>query len=109
MTIEMHTPQDRIPAGVINQIRNNVLELYHLDPNISRAEVFFHESSTFTGNEPRCNILLTIYKDNIFVSRSGENYTQASQEVLKELKRFIKSRHEAKASLPEELTSTVSV
>jgi hypothetical protein len=109
MTIEMHAPQDRIPAGVINQNRNNVLELYHLDPNISRAEVFFHESSTFTGSEPRGNILLTIYKDNIFVSRSGENYTQASQEVLKELKRFIKSRHEAKASLPEELTSTVSV
>ena len=59
MTIEMHTPQDRIPAGVINQIRNNVLELYHLDPNISRAEVFFHESSTFTGSEPRCTIRTT--------------------------------------------------
>ena len=109
MTIEMHTPKDRIPAGVINQIRNNVLDLYHLDPNISRAEVFFHESSTFSGNESRCNSLLTIYKDNIFVSRSGENYTHASQETLKELKRFIQNRHEANASLPDVLTSTVSV
>jgi ribosome-associated translation inhibitor RaiA len=92
MTIEIHSPHKDTTETLVNSIKKSVLELYHLDKDISRGEIYLLQARGDSNKEKRCDIRLSIYKDAMFVSRRAPNYTEACKEAVKELKKMVKQK-----------------
>ena len=76
MTIEFHTAYGKVSEKLITDIRNEMLELSHINKDISRAEVLLKEDKTIIPGENKvCEIKLTVYGDDLFV--------HAGQKILK--------------------------
>lgn len=108
MTIEFHASVGA-SESLVQSLRSRITALYHLEPNIRRAEVYLHSSQEPNVTVQRCDIFLTIFRDNIFVSRRGATLEEACNSVLAELNTLLHARLRAKDQLPEVTVSTVKV
>ncbi len=109
MTIEFHTPAREVQEWVIDDIKKKLTEFHHRDKEISRAEVHFRKHPIAFDGDYVCEINLTIFGNSIMVQRSGDSYTQASREVLKELAEIIEDQIQKQKEPPGEIYSSVRV
>jgi ribosome-associated translation inhibitor RaiA len=108
MTIEIHAPHKNIEESFLQSVKQRLLKIYQADKDISRAEIFFHDSKNQSQGAKTCDLRISIFKDNIFISRTGVNYENAVDEVLKELESLLKERN-LSDHLQDDITSTVDV
>ena len=92
MTIEIHSPHKDTTEPLINSIKKSVMELYHLDKTISRGEIYLLQARGESEKEKRCDIRLSVYKNTMFVSRRAPDYSVATRDAIKELKKMIKQK-----------------
>jgi len=110
MTIEFHTPYGKISEKLVKSIRNDVMELSHINKKITRAEIEFKEDPGILHGENKvCEIRLSIYGDNLFVRRSTENFEKSSKAAIKELKSLVRQQVKKQNEPPEFLLSTVKI
>lgn len=110
MTIEFHTPHGKISEKLVNNIRNKMLELSHINKEISRAEIILKEDETIIPAENKvCEIRLTVYGDDLLAHARTENFEQSAKEVIRELKKMVKQQVKKQKEPPDEMTSTVKV
>ena len=109
MNIEFQASQGQVKEWVIDHVREKLMELYHRDKRISRAQVYFREQPDAEGGSKICEIDLSIYGDSLFVRRKAGSFEQASMEVLKELTEKVDEQIRNQGEPPEEITSTVNV
>ena len=93
MTIEFHTPFGKVSEKLVSSIRNDVMELSHINKKISRAEVMLTEDPGVTGVENKiCEIRLSIYGETLYVRTRTEKFESSAKDALKELKRLVKQQ-----------------
>ena len=110
MTIEFHTAYGKVSEKLVTDIRNEILELSHINKDISRAEVLLKEDKTIIPGENKvCEIKLTVYGDDLFVHARTENFEKSAKEAIKELKKMVKQQVKKQKKTPDEMTSTVKV
>jgi putative sigma-54 modulation protein len=110
MTIEFHTAHKKVSEKLITALRNELLELSHVNKQIARAEVFLKEDETILQGENNiCEIRLTIFGDNLLAHARAENFEKAAKETTKELKRLVKQQVKKQHEPPDSMTSTVKV
>lgn len=93
MTIEFHTPYAKVSEKQVNDIRNEILELSHINKQISRTEVLLKEDETIIPAENKiCEIRLTVYGDNLLAHARSENFEKSAKEAIKKLKKMVKQK-----------------
>ncbi|MDP4261379.1 MAG: HPF/RaiA family ribosome-associated protein [Bacteroidota bacterium] len=108
MNIGFHAPQGEVKEWVIDHVRQKLMDLYHQDKGITKAQVYFREQPDDERNKI-CEIELMIYGDPLFVHRKAPSFEQASNEVLAELAEKVDEQIRNQGEPPEEITSTVKV
>ena len=110
MTIEFHTQYAKVGEKLINYIRDEVMNLVHLNKDIVRAEVTVKEDKSIIPSENKvCEIRLTVFGDNIFVHKRENDFKTAAKGVIKELKRLVKQQVKSSNEPPDQITTTVDV
>ncbi|MBC6490114.1 HPF/RaiA family ribosome-associated protein [Flavihumibacter stibioxidans] len=109
MTIEINCPHLKIEESFLKSMEKELLELSHLNKDISRAEVFFREDESQPADNKICEIRLTVFSDNLYARRVSENFYLSAREVMDELKTRVLRQVELGKEPPEETTSTVDV
>jgi ribosome-associated translation inhibitor RaiA len=109
MTIEIHAPNLQVNEKTIESIEKNVMRLCHLGENISRAEIFLTQDAASGKEDKICKVRLSIFGDDLFVSKKAESFGKAAAAATKALKNVLNKKQEVRNGLPDELTSTVDV
>ena len=109
MTIEFHTPAREVQEWVIDDIKKKLTEFHKIDKEISRAEVNFRKHPIAFDGEYVCEINLAVFGNSIMVQRTGDSYTEASREVLKELSKIVDEQIQKQKELPDDIYSSVKV
>lgn len=110
MTIEFHTPYGKVSEKLVNSIRNDMLELSHINKKISRAEVILKEEQTvFKGENKVCEIRLSVFGDNLFIRSRTDNFESSAKEAIKDLKRMVRQQAKEQKEVPDQMLSTVKV
>lgn len=109
MTIEIHSPNLQVNERTIDAIKKKVLNLSHLGEKISRAEIFLTEDAALPREDKICKIRLSIFGDDLFVSKNAESFGNAATAAIRALKKGLKKKQELRNEPPEEVTSTVDI
>ena len=110
MTIEFQTAYGKVPEILVNDIKNEILKLSHINKDISRVEVLLKEDETISpGDNKVCEIRLTVYGDDLLVHTRTENFKKSAKEAIKELRKMVKQQVKKQKDPPDEMTSTVKV
>jgi ribosome-associated translation inhibitor RaiA len=109
MTIEIHAPNLEVNERTIDTINKKVLKLSHLGEKISRAEIFLTKDAALAKQDHICKIRLSIFGDDLFVSKNADNFGKAATAAIGTLKKGLKKKQELKNEPPEEVISTVDV
>jgi len=105
MTIEFQTPYGKIPEKLVSKIRNEILELSHINKDISRAEVLLKVEETISPADNKvCEIRLTGSGDDLLSHSRSVNFRKSAKEAINELKKMLKQQAPS-----EEIFSTVEV
>ena len=109
MTIEIHSPNLQVNARAIDAIKKKVLTLSHLGEKVSRAEIFLTEEAALGKENKTCKIRLSIFGDDLFVSKNADSFVKPATAAIRVLRRGLKKKQEVRNELPEEVTTTVDV
>ena len=86
-------PYGKVSEKLVSDIRNEILELSHINKDISRAEVLLKEDETIIPAENKiCEIRLTVYGDDLLAHTRTENFKKSAKEAIKELKKMVKKQ-----------------
>ena len=110
MDIEFHTASGKVSEGLVRKIRNEMLNLSHLNKEISRAEIVLKEDTTI--NPPKnkvCEIRLTVYGDDLLSHSRTESFNNSTTGAIKELRKLVRQQVKKQQEPPDEITSTVDV
>jgi ribosome-associated translation inhibitor RaiA len=93
MKIEFQTPYGKVPEKLVSEIRNEIIELTHINKNISKALVLLKEDEAIISTENKiCEIRLSVYGHDLFAHARTENFKNSSKEVIKDLKKRLMQR-----------------
>jgi ribosome-associated translation inhibitor RaiA len=109
MTIEIHAPNLQVSEKTIDAIEKRVMDLSHLGEKISRAEIFLTEDAALGNVVKICKIRLSIFGDDLFVSKKADSFGRAATAAIRVLKKGLKKKQEVRNEPPEEITSTVDI
>ncbi|HET6766427.1 MAG TPA: HPF/RaiA family ribosome-associated protein [Chitinophagaceae bacterium] len=109
MTIEIHSPNLRLNERTLHAIRKKVLNLSHLGEKVSRAEIFLTEDAALAKENKICKIRLSIFGNDLFVSKNADSFGTAATTAIRALKKGLKKKQELRNEPPEEITSTVDI
>jgi putative sigma-54 modulation protein len=109
MTIEFHSPHGKVKEWIVDYMKSKLIELHHLEPAISRAEVYLKEEPGVSAESKICEIDLTIFGESLFVRRSAGSFEEASREALDSLTADMQSQVGRRNEPPDRITSTVKV
>jgi putative sigma-54 modulation protein len=109
MTIEIHSPNLQVNERTIDAIKKKVLNLSHLGEKISRAEIFLTEDAPSAKEDKICKIRLSIFGDDLFVSKNADSFGKAAMAAIRVLKKGLKKKQELASEPAEEVTSTVDI
>ncbi|HEU4575277.1 MAG TPA: HPF/RaiA family ribosome-associated protein [Chitinophagaceae bacterium] len=109
MHIEFHTPQGQVKQWIIDFVKEKLLEFYHKDREIARAEVYFKQQGGNDADNKVCEITLTIYGNSLFVHRKAATFEQASRETIDELTGKVNEQIRQQNEPPDQTTSTIKV
>ena len=108
MTIEFHTPNCKVSEKLINNTRNKMLKLSHINKEVSRAEIILKEDETFIPAENKvCEIRLTVYGNDLLARARTDDFETSAKEVVRKLNKMVKQQVKKQNEPPDELTSTV--
>lgn len=106
MHIEFHTPAGEVKEWLLQHMKEQLVELHHYEPAISRAQVYFRYSSD-RGNVVEVDI--PTFGTSLFIHRTSDSYEQAMREVMEELSSKVMERYNARNEPSDEVISTVEV
>lgn len=110
MTIEFYNPAGKISEKLISSIRNNILELSHINKKITRAEVAMKEETGIIGKENKvCEIRISIFGDNLYARARTETFEGSSKQAIKDLKRMVRQQVMKQNDPADVILSTVKV
>ena len=110
MTIEFHTTFGKVSEKIINEIRNEIINLSHISKNITRAEVLMKEDKNIVPTENKiCEIRLTVFGDNLVAHARTENFKDSAKDALKDLKRMVKQQIKKNKEASNQVISSVKV
>lgn len=109
MTIEFYTPQGEVPEHIIFFLKEKLMEFYHRDNEIRRAEIVLRTQHVMEGNDHVCEVTLSIYGEVLMVHRSAENFMEAARAVVEELSVKVDEFLQRQKEPPDQITSTVKV
>ncbi len=109
MTIEIHSPQGQVSQWVIDYVKEKLMEFYHRDREIARAQVYFRQIEDNPLGTDVCEIQLTIYGNSLFIHRTAGSFEMASREAIEELTSRIDDQIGKQKEPPDQATSTVKV
>ena len=109
MTIEIYTPQNEVPEHILFYLNGKLMDFYHRDRQIDKAEVVLRRQGLSEEKGYVCEITLNLYGELLMIHRSGEGYLQVMREMLKELSLRVDEFSQRKSDLPEEILSTVKI
>jgi|SRR5687767_10594918 len=109
MTIEIQSPNLRVRKKTIENIKEKISSLSHMGEQVSRAEVYLTESTELPEKTKTCKIRLSIFGDDLFVSKNADSFGVAASSAIDVLKRALRKKKEMRNTPPEEITSTVDV
>ena len=93
MTIEFQTPYGKVPEDLLNFARKELMELFHIQKKISRAEVVFREDNPFIpGDNKVCEISLSIFGASLFARSCTNSFDRSARAVIKDLNRLVKKQ-----------------
>ena len=105
MTIEFQTAYGKISEILVSKIRNEIVNLSHLNKDISRAEVLLKVEETIRpGDNKVCEIRLIISGGELLSHSPTTNFTISAKEAINELKKMVNQQVPS-----EEIFSTVEV
>ncbi|HEX6335022.1 MAG TPA: hypothetical protein VFZ78_12395 [Flavisolibacter sp.] len=98
MTIEFHAVAG-IDEQLIDMLKEQVMQLKHVEKTISRAEIMFRKRGTFLENKI-CELRLTMDRNSIFVLRKADTFEKAGIQVVRYLRNAVRQhRREAEKKL----------
>ena len=109
MTIEIHSPNLHVDERTIDIIKKKVVNLSHFGEKISRAEIFLTEDAAVPSEDKNCKIRLSIFGDDLFVSKNADSFGKAATAAIRILRRGLKKKQEMRNDLPEIVTSTIDI
>lgn len=109
MNIDFHSPQGEVHSWILKYVRDQLIELHHLDKNISRAAVIFRDQEIEPGMDKVCDISLAILNESFFVSRNASSFEKASRSATHALKEVVIEHLKLQNEPPDLITSTVKV
>ena len=109
MTIEIHSPNLQVNERTINSIKKKLLALSHLGEHVSRAEIFLTENIAIPKENKTCKIRLSIFGDDLFVSKNADSFGKAATAAIRILRRGLKKKQEVRNEVPEIVTSTIDI
>ena len=110
MTIEFHTTFGKVSEKIINEIRNEIINISHISKNITRAEVLMKEDKNIVPTENKiCEIRLTVFGDNLVAHARTENFKDSAKDALKDLKRMVKQQIKKNKEASNQVISSVKV
>lgn len=109
MTIEIHSPNLQVNERTINTIKKKLLGLSHLGEHVSRAEIFLTENIAIPKENKTCKIRLSIFGDDLFVSKNADSFGKAATAAIRILRRGLKKKQEVRNEVPEIITSTIDI
>lgn len=109
MTIEIHSPNLHVDERTIDIIKKKVVNLSHLGEKISRAEIFLTEDIALPEKNKICKIRLSIFGDDLFVSKNADSFGKAATAAIRILRRGLMKKQEVRNDLPEIVTSTIDI
>ncbi|HEX6334359.1 MAG TPA: hypothetical protein VFZ78_09035 [Flavisolibacter sp.] len=77
MTIEIHTPPNKVPAALITKVKRILVEFHQRNGNVSSVEVSFRESIEGRHNRV-CDVRLAGRDHTVSVSRTARNFRDAA-------------------------------
>ena len=107
MTIDIQEPLHGISESLLSYVKEKVVELSHLNPDISRADVIFHEDSLEPGREKVCEIRLTVFGDSLFVQRRTDDFERSAIEAIEGIKKDVLQQVSEQNDVPDVVVSTV--
>jgi hypothetical protein len=110
MDIEFHTASGKVSESLVSKIRNEMLNLSHLNKEISRAEIILKEDTNLIPPENKiCEIRLTVYGDDLLSHSRTESFDTSATGAMKELRKLVRQQVKKQQEPPDEITSTVDV
>lgn len=110
MNIEFHTAFGLVPEGLIDELRKKILELSHVNKDISRAEVVLKEDEIdIPAGNKFCEIRLSIFGNDLLAHSRTESFSKSAKQALKALKKMLKQQAKKQKEIPDQKTSTVKV
>lgn len=109
MTIEIHSPNLQVNEKTVDAIKKKVLNLSHLGEKISRAEIYLTKEAALAKEDKICKIRLSIFEDDLFVSKNADSFGKAAMAAIRVLKKGLKKKQERRHEPQEEVTSTVNI
>jgi len=109
MTIEFHIAHGKVSKKLLNDIRDEILKLSHINKDIVRAEIALKEDETMGPENKICEIRLTIYGDDLFSHSRTGNFKKSANEAITELTKLVNQQVKKQQEPPDEMTSTVKV
>lgn len=109
MVIEFHAPEGLVSDRLIRKLRRQLVDLWHQNQHISRAEVSFRkDSQPEEWPDKVCEIRLTIYGGSLLSHAREIDFETASARVLDDLRDLVQEQLNKEGSEPPDMdTSTV--
>lgn len=108
MNIEFHEKPGLVKPWIINHLRDELVRLHHVYPELARAQVYFKTSET-PSEESVCEIDVPVYGASIYIHRAASGFEQVTRDVISELERIINDRNVHKNDPPDSVTSSIEV
>ena len=108
MNIEFHEQQGLVKPWILDYMRNQLIELHHIYPDLHRAQVYFKTGGK-AQREKVCEIDIPIFGSSIYLHRSADSFEKAGRDVIHELKEIVEDRASRKNELPDTIISSIEI
>lgn len=107
MNIEFNTTPGLLSEKLVREIRNAVMELYHINKKITKAEVLLHhDKKVIPADNKICEIKLSIFGESLMAHSREESFEAAARETIRELRRLLKQQVKRYNMPAEQITSS---
>lgn len=108
MNIEFHEGRDGAKLWVREYMRDELIRLHKLYPELSRAQVFF-KAGEEVGQESVCELDIPVFGSSVYIHRSGASFEEVAREVIRECECLLAEQNAKNSQPPDTFTSSVQI
>lgn len=108
MNIEFHESSCQVNSWVSDYIRDELIRLHRLYPELSRAQVYFR-SGNVPGAESVCELDIPVFGSSFYIRREAASFEEVTRDVIRECEQLLAGQHLKKSKPPDTLTSSVEI